>query len=70
MVKIVGIGGSLRSSSYSQQALEIVGERVEAIGAEIEIVKFSPVKSKIITGTSKTEIIAPKFQKFLASSAD
>ena len=33
-------------------------------------VKFSPVKSKIIMGASKTEIIEPKFQKFLASQAD
>lgn len=33
-------------------------------------VKFSPVKSKIITGVSKTEMIESKFQKFLASQAD
>lgn len=37
MVKIVGIAGSLRSSSYSQQALEIAGQRVEYLGAEVEI---------------------------------
>lgn len=37
MVKIVGIGGSLRSASYSQQALEIATQRVEALGAEVEI---------------------------------
>ncbi|MBD2308276.1 NAD(P)H-dependent oxidoreductase [Chroococcidiopsis sp. FACHB-1243] len=37
MVKIVGIGGSLREDSYSQLALEIAARRVEALGAEVEI---------------------------------
>jgi len=37
MVKIVGIGGSLRSGSYSQQALEIAVKLVAAQGAEVEI---------------------------------
>jgi FMN reductase len=37
MVKIVGIAGSLRPGSYSQQALKIAAERVEALGAEVEI---------------------------------
>jgi len=37
MVKIVGLAGSLRPASYSQQALRIVMERVEALGAEVEI---------------------------------
>jgi FMN reductase len=37
MVKIVGIAGSLRSGSYSQQALEIAAQRVKALGAEVEI---------------------------------
>jgi FMN reductase len=37
MVKIVGIGGSLRKDSYSQLALEIAARRVEALGAEVEI---------------------------------
>ncbi|MDY7020669.1 MAG: NADPH-dependent FMN reductase [Cyanobacteria bacterium J06592_8] len=37
MVKIVGIGGSLRSESYSQQALKIAAQRIEALGAEVEI---------------------------------
>lgn len=37
MVKIVGIAGSLRASSHSQQALKVAIERVEACGAEVEI---------------------------------
>jgi len=37
MVKIVGIGGSLRPQSYSQQALALAAERVQALGAEVEI---------------------------------
>jgi NAD(P)H-dependent FMN reductase len=37
MVKIVGIAGSLRPGSYSQQALRVVAKRVEALGVEVEI---------------------------------
>ncbi|MGL5081305.1 MAG: NADPH-dependent FMN reductase [Microcoleaceae cyanobacterium] len=37
MIKIVGLAGSLRSESYSQQALVIAAQRVEALGAEIEV---------------------------------
>ncbi len=37
MVKFVGIGGSLRANSYSQIALNIAATRVEALGAEVEI---------------------------------
>ncbi|HEY9621254.1 MAG TPA: NADPH-dependent FMN reductase [Crinalium sp.] len=37
MVKFVGIGGSLRVDSYSQQALKIAAQRVEALGASVEI---------------------------------
>jgi len=37
MVKIVGIGGSLRADSYSHQALKLAMQRVEALGAETEI---------------------------------
>jgi FMN reductase len=37
MVKIVGIGGSLRANSYSQIALDMVARRVEALGAEVEV---------------------------------
>ncbi|MBD2776449.1 NADPH-dependent FMN reductase [Iningainema tapete] len=37
MVKVVGIGGSLRKDSYTQMALGIAAQRVEALGAEVEI---------------------------------
>ena len=37
MVKIVGINGSLRDGSYSFRALEAAASRVEALGAEVEI---------------------------------
>ncbi|BAZ18081.1 NADPH-dependent FMN reductase [Calothrix sp. NIES-4071] len=37
MVKIVGIAGSLRKDSYSQLALEIAAQRLQALGAEVEI---------------------------------
>lgn len=36
MVRIVGLAGSLRSDSYSQQALQVVAQRVAALGAEVE----------------------------------
>jgi FMN reductase len=38
MVKIVGIAGSLREGSYSQQALKIAVQRAASLGAEVEIV--------------------------------
>ncbi|MBS9769609.1 MAG: NAD(P)H-dependent oxidoreductase [Trichodesmium sp. St16_bin4-tuft] len=50
MVKIVGIGGSLRSSSLSLQALKIVAERVEAIGAEVEILDLGTLKLPFCNG--------------------
>ena len=37
MVKIVGISGSLRDGSYSAKALQQAITRVEALGAEVEI---------------------------------
>ncbi|MBD1911897.1 MULTISPECIES: NADPH-dependent FMN reductase [unclassified Leptolyngbya] len=37
MVKIIGIGGSLRPDSYSQRALLLAAERVKALGAEVEV---------------------------------
>lgn len=37
MVKIVGIAGSLRSDSYSQIALKIAAQKVQALGAEVKV---------------------------------
>jgi FMN reductase len=37
MVKIVGIAGSLRADSYSQMALKIAAQKVQDLGAEVEI---------------------------------
>lgn len=37
MVKIVGLAGSLRDESYSQQALKVAAQRVEALGVEVEV---------------------------------
>ena len=37
MVRFVGIAGSLRADSYSQQALTLAAQRLEALGAEVEI---------------------------------
>lgn len=37
MVKIVGIAGSLRPNSYSWQALQLAAQRVETLGAEVEL---------------------------------
>ncbi|MGF1519577.1 MAG: NADPH-dependent FMN reductase, partial [Nodosilinea sp.] len=37
MVKFVGIAGSLRPNSYSQLALGLVGDRLRALGAEVEL---------------------------------
>jgi FMN reductase len=37
MVKIVGIGGSLRAGSQSQLALNLAAGRVRSLGAEVEV---------------------------------
>ena len=37
MVRLVGIAGSLRTDSYSQQALQLAAQRLEALGAEVEV---------------------------------
>ncbi len=37
MVSIVGLGGSLRPDSYTQKALQVAAQRVEALGAEVEV---------------------------------
>ena len=41
MVKIVGIGGSLRPDSHSQVALKAAAQRVEVLGAEVEVFRLA-----------------------------
>ena len=50
MVKIVGIGGSLRSESYSQQALINAAQRVEALGADVEILDLRRMRLPFCDG--------------------
>lgn len=50
MVKIVGIGGSLRTDSYSQLALEVAAERVKALGAEMEILDLRQMQLPFCNG--------------------
>jgi FMN reductase len=44
MVKIVGIGGSVRPGSYTQLALKIAAQRVAALGAEVEILDLQQLQ--------------------------
>ncbi|MFN6485874.1 MULTISPECIES: NADPH-dependent FMN reductase [unclassified Nostoc] len=53
MVKIIGIGGSLRPNSYTQLALEVAAQRVEAIGAEVEILDLRQLKLPFCTGAKE-----------------
>ena len=50
MVRIVGIAGSLRPDSYSQMALELAAQRVEALGAEVEILDLRQMKLPFCDG--------------------
>jgi FMN reductase len=50
MVKIVGIGGSLRPDSYSQRALEIAAQRAEALGASVEILDLREMQLPFCDG--------------------
>jgi FMN reductase len=50
MVKIVGIGGSLRPNSYTQTALQIAAQRVEALGAEVEILDLRQLQLPFCNG--------------------
>jgi FMN reductase len=52
MIKIVGIGGSLRSESYSQQALTLTAQRLEALGAEVEIFDLRTMNLPFCNGES------------------
>ena len=50
MVKIIGIGGSLRTNSYSQLALNVAARRLEALGAELEILDLRQMQLPFCTG--------------------
>ncbi len=50
MVKIVGIGGSLRQNSYSQLALNVAASRVEALGAQMEILDLRQMQLPFCNG--------------------
>lgn len=50
MVKIVGIGGSLRAGSYSQMALHIAAQRAAALGAQVEILDLRSLNLPFCTG--------------------
>lgn len=50
MVKIVGIGGSLRADSTSYKALSVAAERVKAQGAEVEILDLRQMKLPFCDG--------------------
>ncbi len=50
MVKIVGIGGSLRPDSYSQQALIVAADRLKALGAEVEILDLRTMNLPFCNG--------------------
>lgn len=49
MVRIVGIGGSLRPNSYSQMALSLATQRVEAL-AEMEILDLRKMQLPFCNG--------------------
>lgn len=50
MVRIVGIGGSLRPDSYTQQALSLAAQRVEALGASVEILDLRSMQLPFSNG--------------------
>lgn len=51
MVKIVGISGSLRPGSHSQQALQLVASRLEALGASVEILDLRTLNLPFCDGS-------------------
>lgn len=50
MVKVVGIAGSIRPGSYSQQALKVVAERVKALGVEVEVLDLQSLNLPFCNG--------------------
>ncbi|MEO1132405.1 MAG: NAD(P)H-dependent oxidoreductase [Cyanobacteria bacterium J06639_1] len=53
MVKIVGIGGSLRSQSYTYRALELAMERVGQLGADTEIIDLREMTLPFCDGSDE-----------------
>ena len=52
MVKIVGIGGSLRTDSYSMQALRLAAQRAESLGADVQILDLKEMNLPFCDGGS------------------
>ncbi len=50
MVRIVGIGGSLRPNSQSQLALTVAAQRAEALGAEVEVLDLRTMQLPFCNG--------------------
>ncbi len=50
MVKIVGIAGSLRPNSYTHLALQIAVQRLEALGAEVEVLDLRQLQLPFCNG--------------------
>lgn len=50
MTRIVGIGGSLRTNSYSMQALQLAIDRVKDLGAEVEILDLRQMQLPFCDG--------------------
>jgi FMN reductase len=50
MVKIVGIAGSLRTNSHSVQALKLAADRIQALGAEVEILDLQQMNLPFCNG--------------------
>ncbi len=50
MVKIVGIAGSLRPNSHTHQALNLAAQRVEAIGASVEVLDLRTMNLPFCNG--------------------
>ncbi len=71
MVKIVGINGSLRAESYSYQALYLAAQRVEALGAEVEILDLRQMQLPFCNGEKEyTDYPDVKRIRDAVSSAD
>jgi FMN reductase len=51
LVKIVGIGGSLRSDSHTYQALQVAADQVTALGAAVEILDLRTMNLPFCNGS-------------------